>query len=343
MTRRGFTLIETMVVMAVIGVLIVLLLPAVQAVREAASRASCSNNLMQIGIALHQYQDTYETLPMGRERSGWDGHGRCFSAFAFLLPYLDQGNLYQATNFSLNPETAPGGGPAVENATALSRTLNILVCPSDSARRGVPIGSAVNYAFNTGTTHPISPRNPAGVPVTGTFFENSRVRPADIGDGTSHTVAVSETTGSDPAGPPTWDGRTPTDGLLLAGGGDDVTIAPELTSYANQCGAPGLRIAPVRGSQWAFGAPGQTLYNHLRLPNNAGPDCRGGLPYSRATNGAWDVLSHDVTARSRHPGIVNALWCDGSVRPIVNSTQPAVWQAAGTRDGHEALQDSDRW
>jgi prepilin-type N-terminal cleavage/methylation domain-containing protein/prepilin-type processing-associated H-X9-DG protein len=340
MRRRGFTLIELMVVVAIIGVLLALLLPAVQAVREAARRASCNNNLVQIGIALHSYHTAHESFPMGRERSGWDGHGRCYSAFAMLLPYLDASNRYQAINFTLNPETRPGGGPQPENTTAVNAALRSLICPSDFANRAFALGSPVNYVFNTGTTHAVSPWNPSGVPVTGPFFENSATRLADIGDGTATTAAISETTCSDPTDPPTWDGRSFTDGILLAGGGNDGTIAPELTSPATQCTTAGLRIAHVRGSRWAFGAPGHTLYNHLRPPNNSAHDCRGGLPYSHATNADWNALSHDVAARSRHPGLVVVLWCDGSVRMMRSSVQPKVWMSLGSRDGHETIEDS---
>ena len=105
--KRGFTLIELLVVIAIIATLIALLLPAVQSVREAGRRAQCSNNLRQIGIAMHGYHAAVGVFPPGRLRSMVDYNGRCFAAYAYLLPYMDQGPLYNATNFNLNPDNRP--------------------------------------------------------------------------------------------------------------------------------------------------------------------------------------------------------------------------------------------
>ena len=105
--RRAFTLIELLVVIAIIGILVALLLPAVQAAREAARRIQCTTNLKQIGIAIHNYHDNYKTFPPGRLRMFVDGQGRCFSAYAFMLPYLEANNLYQQIDFNFNPEDPP--------------------------------------------------------------------------------------------------------------------------------------------------------------------------------------------------------------------------------------------
>jgi prepilin-type N-terminal cleavage/methylation domain-containing protein/prepilin-type processing-associated H-X9-DG protein len=337
--RHGFTLIELLVVIAIIAILIALLLPAVQQAREAARRAECKNHLKQIGIALHNYHDAHRAFPPGRLRSLIDGQGRCFSAYAHLLPYLDAGPLYNQVNFSQDPDD-----PAA-NGAALGQTIVCFLCPTDSYAimqsnvvNGIVVNSAVhNYPLNTGTTYPVSPRNPAGVRVTGIFYENSRTRVGDITDGSSSTVCVSETVKSDPNGPTTWDGVSPTNGFVLTQGNDNATNGPELTDYATQCHATGLRLQQTRGSRWLYGAPGHSMYNHIRVPNDADIDCRGGLPHSIRTNFWWDRLSHNVTARSRHEGGVHALFCDGHVTFVSENINRGTWQALGSRDGGEVV------
>lgn len=333
---RGFTLIEILVVIAILGILIGLLLPAVQTAREAARRIQCRNHLKQIGLAMNSYHGTHGAFPPGRLRSLVDGQGRCFSAYAHLLPYLDANVLFNQTNFQANPDD-----PAT-NGTALSQTIAYFLCPSDSHQilqsntvNGVIVNSAVhNYPLSTGTTYPLSPRNPGRVPVTGVFFENSRVGFASITDGSSNTVCISETVKSE-GGPSTWDGFSPTNGFVLTAGNDNATVGPELTDYATQCHQPGLRLQQTRGSRWLYGAPGHSMYNHMRPPNDPDVDCRGGLPHSIRSNHWWDRLSLNVAARSRHPGGVNALFCDGHVAFVKNSIDPSVWIALGSRSGGE--------
>ena len=125
--RRGFTLIELLVVIAIIAVLIALLLPAVQAAREAARRISCTNNLKQIGLALHNYISAIGVLPPGRFNSHIAGHGNCWGAYSQLVPYLDQSTTYNTFNFSLPPDTDV---LAVSNATGFTTFMNTLLCPT---------------------------------------------------------------------------------------------------------------------------------------------------------------------------------------------------------------------
>src|SRR5215472_1381570 len=123
--RRGFTLIELLVVIAIIGVLVAHLLPAVQSAREAARRGQCASNLRQVGVAIHNYHTAIGVFPPGRLRGTVDHNGRCFSAYAYLLPHLELGPLYNATNFSLNPDNAPNASVAGENGLQPENTTSL--------------------------------------------------------------------------------------------------------------------------------------------------------------------------------------------------------------------------
>ena len=116
----AFTLVELLVVIAIIGIFIALLLPAVQAAREAARRTQCRNHLKQIGRAVNNYNSAHRTFPTGRVRTMVDGQGRCFSAYAFLLPYLDAETLFDLINFDANPEDLG------QNGLVLGQTITYL-------------------------------------------------------------------------------------------------------------------------------------------------------------------------------------------------------------------------
>ena len=328
-SRRAFTLIELLVVIAIIAVLIALLLPAVQQAREAARRTQCKNHLKQLGLALNNYHETHGLFPPGRLRSLVDGQGRCFSAYAHLLPFVDAATLYQRIDFNQSPEDAG-------NSVALDQTIPFFLCPSDQFRKLQGTNAVHNYPLCTGTTYPLSPRNPGGVPITGVFYENSSVRFGDIPDGSSQTVCISETIKSE-GGPTTWDGVSKTNGFVLTQGNDNATTGPELTDYASQCHGAGLVLQQTRGSRWLIGAPGHSMYNHLRVPNSFDIDCRGGLPHSIRWNAVWDRLSLNVAARSRHVGGVHALFVDGHVQFTSENIDVRVWQAVGSRNGGEVV------
>src|SRR4051812_37397870 len=157
--RPGFTLIELLVVIAIIGVLIALLLPAVQAAREAARRMQCVNNLKQIGLALHNYESSNRVFPPGRINTYVAGNGHCWGAYSQLLPYLEQKALFDTMNFSMNPDPDYTTTTAAANRTAAVTVVDGLLCPSDSGKAIVPVGgglyAAHNYLLNVGSGYAV--------------------------------------------------------------------------------------------------------------------------------------------------------------------------------------------
>ncbi len=208
MRRRGFTLIELLVVIAIIATLVGLLLPAVQKVREAAARMQCSNNLHQLGLALHEYHGVNKRFPPGYTSNFANGSdtGPGWAWGAYTLPYLEQLNLYNQIHFDQAVESPL-------NAAVRVQPVSVFVCPSDAPP---PTWTATKYDVSTakplqaicdvasanyvgvyGTTEP-------GVNGDGIFFRGSKVRIEDIRDGTSSTLMVGER--SFDLGPATWPG-----------------------------------------------------------------------------------------------------------------------------------------
>lgn len=218
MRRRGFTLIELLVVIAIIAVLIALLLPAVQQAREAARRSQCKNNLKQIGLALHNYHDTFNTFPPGQTHTNFQGGRSIFwSWITFTLPYIDQAPLYSTIDFGFgswpNSWASASGSANSPNVLAQRKRLTVYVCPSSPSSEAVDAdptslrtvteylgSSGDNGAFFSGWPNGVSePRycNQAGglsgiISNTGIFFGNSRVGMRDVTDGTSNTLMVGE-------------------------------------------------------------------------------------------------------------------------------------------------------
>ncbi len=204
-TRRGFTLIELLVVIGIIGVLLALLLPAVQKARESANKMRCGNNLHQLGTALHHYHNDYAFFPPAMTSEGNDlGNGHA-TGFTFLLPYFEQDNVYRIYNF---PET----WYHVSNGSPLGMPIRILYCPSNRTEGVIdlkpiadewnvklpPIAASVDYAFCKGSNAALI-RNCERLPreVRGVFDVNSKVALGHItsADGTSMTFAMGDATG----------------------------------------------------------------------------------------------------------------------------------------------------
>jgi prepilin-type N-terminal cleavage/methylation domain-containing protein/prepilin-type processing-associated H-X9-DG protein len=346
-SRRGFTLIELLVVIAIIAVLIGLLLPAVQAAREAARRIQCTNNLKQIGLSLHNYMSAVGSFPPGRFNSHITGRGNVWGGHSQVLPYLDQQAIFNCFNFNLAPELETSLASASANSTGASTFINALLCPSDAASAVLITVAGENYAshnydLNVGSNYPLqetfpaSVSSPFGVMPNGVFFENRGVNPSEFSDGMSSTVAVAETIRSTASSTYATD---PTRVFLVTG--NNKTTGPPLTSdadYATYC----LSLPPTttqfqatKGVRWHYGAPGHSMYNHRRVPNDPNPDCRGGLPHSDKSDPLWSYLSLNVTTRSSHSGGVQALLADGHVQFVKNTINLLVWQALGSRNGGE--------
>ncbi len=311
--RFGFTLVELLLVIGIITVLVGLLVPAVQKAREAAARVACSNNLKQIGLALHQHHNTYGQFPPGRGAP----LPAIFSAHSYLLLFLEQDGLQQLIDFHSAPTTfSIAGGPTYDgsrNYPAAIKRVKAFLCPSDPRGDRVP-GSpygATNYAANSGS----GARSLGSLTqADGVFFLGSTIGFRDLTDGSSQTAAFAERS----LGPGQRLGATPGQLILERPPGSDPTPAG--------CGAELGTWNTERGAKWILGNYGNTLYNHYYPPNVAVWDCMN-IQQQKAL----------TAARSAHPGGVMVLFCDGSVQFIGDALVPDVWHALGSRAGGEVI------
>jgi prepilin-type processing-associated H-X9-DG protein len=338
-------LIELLVVIAIIAVLIALLLPAVQAAREAARRAQCTNNLKQIGLALHNYHTAHNVFPMGVSQYGsstqlnWDN----WSVHSQLLGAMEQTPLYNAINFWVgnNDTTQPG---YAMNLTVSSAKIATFLCPSDPYS-GNPCDN--NYYACQGTTTLLNSLT-GGQPVQGstglfTYFRCYGIR--DATDGSSNTIAFSEaltsSIGSTGTATDGWRGNMVEN---VGGNGTDQVLdirQPQATAYmlgtifprCDGAWTANSKIHGARGYFWEIGAVGITLFNTVVTPNSKQHPwgaCRG-------SQSAWPDNATYSNAQSMHPGGVNCLLGDGSVRFVKDSINQLNWYALGTRNSGEIV------
>lgn len=336
--RRGFTLVELLVVIAIIGVLVALLLPAVQAAREAARRTQCVNNLKQIALSWHTYHDTHQAFPLFVAWNHGDTWRGAFTDKVAILPYIERGAEYDNTNFNGHPFD-PGGWTNAGNARTLSIKMPIFNCPSDAFDLFTGT-SNFNYAANQGTSHvrhvqPNSPhcRDGAHNGVT-SFHIISRlywnpqydwppgVKIGDVVDGQSNTALYSEFA-PDPVLDPDPDHYV----YSWASGTCTAEVRQSCLNQAALSDPAGRRELRGRAWSWTWQAAGSS-YNHTMMPNEK--SCH-------SYDSDWGGQSL-MAAQSYHKGGVNVAMADASVRFVPDTVQQQVWWAMGTRNGGEPTQ-----
>ncbi|NLE37148.1 MAG: DUF1559 domain-containing protein [Pirellulaceae bacterium] len=322
--NRAFTLVELLVVIAIIGILIALLLPAVQSAREAARRISCSNNLKQIGVALHGYHGAYRQFPPSAilpkgliPTDSWSVHAR-------LLPFLEQSSLEDLIDWNRGYNAQP---------IAARTRVPVYLCPSEVNDYERPAGALthypLNYGINVGTWFVHDPATGRGG--NGFVYPNSRTTFTNVTDGASTTLACAEVKAYNP---------------YLRDGGNPSVLGSPIPSDPAQVAPWGGDFKHNSGhTEWVDARAHQTGFTAVFTPNTVVPHAAGGESFDvdftssrEGTSGSRPVYVV-VTSRSWHPGGVNVVLADGAVRFVADNINVATWRALATRAGGEIVRD----
>ena len=321
----AFTLGELLVVVAIIGVLVALILPAVQAAREAARRMSCSNNLRQIGLALQNFESTFKNFPSSLRPTPVDANGQFagWSAPAQILPYLEQGNLYQHINFEVSYST---------QSEVSKMRIPTFICPAEVRAKqkydanGNAVHFPLNYAANQGPWFIFDPATRQGS--QGSFRHYLPLRGAEIPDGLSNTLGFSEVRAY----------QSYFRNASLAS-----LDAPMPATPGNICTLSGDFKLDGEHVEWVDGKVHETGFTTTFPPNSKVLCDGGGAPrdvdlVSQSEGRSTTIPTFAaVTSRSYHAPGVLAVLMDGSVHLFSNNIDRETWQALSTRDGGEAV------